>query len=468
MKTLLSALLALCVAGIALAQPTGEIGTPKRTPEELEKLLAPIALYPDSLVALILPASTVSADVVLAARYLADGGDPKEIDVQAWDSSVRSLARYPGLVKWMDENLAWTRELGEAFVAQPADVMTSIQKIRADAQAKGLLADTAQQKVVVRESEICILPANPEVIYVPYYDPEILFLNRPRSDVWLTFSVGFPIGSWLYYDCDWGHRTVWIYRRPPGWVYHPGWRWHEPHRPINSYCDAWRPNPRYWHDHRVRPLPPPEHRRMPHVGPARGVVEVPPSQWRERDRNRGHDRDGGPWQDGNPGRGDNRRDGDRRHGPGDRNRVQPPIAPQPAVSPQPTVTPGNPVTSLPNREPDTRSAARWREIRERRTPPSIAEQPRQPHSPVHSAPPPVINPPAPRTERVGSVTPRDFSRPPARVEVPSAPRFQHPQPVSPPPVHHSAPAPSSSSRSNNDQNSNQGASSSTLRTLRAR
>src|SRR5687767_5568663 len=88
----------------------------KRTPEELDQLLAPIALYPDALIALILPAATVPADIVLAARHLHDNAsDRSQIEHRAWDESVKSLTYYPEVVKWMDENLHWTKQVGEAF-----------------------------------------------------------------------------------------------------------------------------------------------------------------------------------------------------------------------------------------------------------------------------------------------------------------------------------------------------------------
>ena len=88
----------------------------KLAPEALNELLAPIALYPDALIALILPASTVPADLVLAARYIASNGDPAQVANQLWDDSVKSLVRYPDVLKWMDQNLEWTTAVGEAFL----------------------------------------------------------------------------------------------------------------------------------------------------------------------------------------------------------------------------------------------------------------------------------------------------------------------------------------------------------------
>src|SRR6476660_8364845 len=147
--------------------------------EELNRLLAPIALYPDALIALILPASTVSSDLVLAERYIASNGDPAQVANQPWDDSVKSLVRYPEVVKWMDQNLEWTTQVGEAFLDQPADVMNAIQQLRARAIAAGNLIDTPQQRIVKEKNCVCvrIVPAEPEVIYVPQYDPDGVYVQ---------------------------------------------------------------------------------------------------------------------------------------------------------------------------------------------------------------------------------------------------------------------------------------------------
>jgi hypothetical protein len=124
-------LLSSCITGFLQAQAPpperpqapAESAPRQLSTEELNELLAPIALYPDALLALILPASTVPSDVVLAARYIASNGDPAQIANQPWDDSVKSLVRYPDVLKWMDQNLEWTTAVGEAFLDQPADVM---------------------------------------------------------------------------------------------------------------------------------------------------------------------------------------------------------------------------------------------------------------------------------------------------------------------------------------------------------
>jgi len=184
----------------------------KLSPEDLNQLLAPIALYPDALIALILPASTVPSDVVMGARYIQANGNPDQVINQPWDDSVKSLTRYPDVLAWMDKNLDWTTSVGEAFVTQPADVMNAVQALRAKAKAAGNLVDTPQQKVVqevVKEREVIrIVPADPEVIYVPQYDPQVVYVEsyQPAYSPLLTFGLGFAVGSWLNYDFDWGNQ----------------------------------------------------------------------------------------------------------------------------------------------------------------------------------------------------------------------------------------------------------------------
>ncbi len=219
------------------------------TPAQLDELLSPIALYPDPLIALILPASTYPADVVMAARYLKAGGDPQAVESQDWDDSVKALARYPEVVKWMDENLAWTRQLGEVFTLQPADILTSTQRLRTTARAAGNLADTPQQKVVVEKEVIRIVPAQPEVIYVPIYDP--IYIYRPyvvghyHPRPILRFGTGYRTGFWLSYHCDWNYGTVLVINRPyrfEFWQSAPRWS-----------CPGPSPLPTHhvWHQTRV-------------------------------------------------------------------------------------------------------------------------------------------------------------------------------------------------------------------------
>ena len=249
-----------------------ESAPPRLSAEELNQLLAPVALYPDPLIALILPASTVPSDLVLATRYLSSNGDPAQVANQPWDDSVKSLVRYPDVVKWMDQNLEWTTQVGEAFLDQPAEVMNAIQQLRARAIAAGNLIDTPQQRIVKEESCVCvrIVPAEPEVIYVPQYDPEVVYVQpyAPYLRPALTFGVGFAVGPWLNYDCDWPRRRVCVGDWHPGWKHdwNPGWTWNRGWRgdwnrkgggdyavnvvSIDRYSARfWEPNPRIRRQH---------------------------------------------------------------------------------------------------------------------------------------------------------------------------------------------------------------------------
>jgi hypothetical protein len=171
---------------------------------------------------------------MLAARYLEANGDPAQIPNQPWDDSVKSLAHYPQVMEWMDQNIDWTRAVGSAFLTQQQDVMDSIQHLRAEAQTQGNLTDTPQQQVEVDDGDISIMPAQPDVIYVPEYDPDEVYYEPPEEGPLVIFSTGLLVGAWLDYDCDWHHHGIWV----GDW--HRGWRhdfgsgrpWQpDPHRP---------------------------------------------------------------------------------------------------------------------------------------------------------------------------------------------------------------------------------------------
>jgi Protein of unknown function (DUF3300) len=151
------------------------------TPEQLDQLLAPIALYPDALLSQTLMAATYPLEVVEAARWTQANPNLKgDAAVQAvktkdWDVSVKSLVAFPQTLSMMNNNLDWTQKLGDAMIGQQKDVADSIQRLRAKAAAAGNLKTTPQQKVTTQTSDsnsaIVIEPANPEVVYVPYYNP---------------------------------------------------------------------------------------------------------------------------------------------------------------------------------------------------------------------------------------------------------------------------------------------------------
>jgi len=191
------------------------------TAAQLDQLLGPIALYPDPLIAEILPASTLPTQIVLADRYITGGGDPNQIGQQPWDASVQALARYPSVLKWMDDNLNWTTQAGQAFLNQQSDVMNSIQRLRVTASKLGNLQSSPQQQVIADGGDIEIVPADPQVIYVPVYQPDQVYYDAAYGPPFITFGIGWPIGAWLDYDCNWegGNLIFWGngYSRPSNW-----------------------------------------------------------------------------------------------------------------------------------------------------------------------------------------------------------------------------------------------------------
>jgi hypothetical protein len=149
--------------------------------EELEQIFAPIALYPDSLLIQILMASTYPLEIVQADRWVKQNRDmkgdalAKALEAQPWDPSVKSLVNFPQVLAMMSEKLDWTQKVGDAFLAGQKDVMETIQKLRAKAQASGNLKTTKEQVVKVEQQTIIIEPANPQVIYVPAYNPTVVY-----------------------------------------------------------------------------------------------------------------------------------------------------------------------------------------------------------------------------------------------------------------------------------------------------
>ena len=196
----------------------------QQTPEQLQQLVAPIALYPDSLVAQILAASTFPEQVVEADRWVQDHPDLKgdalgqAVDQQPWDPSVKALTAFPTVLGNMDKNLSWTSSLGDAYYNQQQDVMDAVQVMRQRAQAAGNLKTTPQQTVTAQDSTIDIEPANPDVVYVPAYDPWLVYGDPivawpgwyPYPGIWfggpyLSFGFGFGIGFFGGFGWGWGH-----------------------------------------------------------------------------------------------------------------------------------------------------------------------------------------------------------------------------------------------------------------------
>jgi hypothetical protein len=204
----------------------------QQTPDQLQQLVAPIALYPDSLVAQILAASAFPEQVVEADRWLQAHPDLKgdalgqAIDPQLWDPSVKALTAFPSVLGNMDKNLSWTSSLGDAYYNQQQDVMDAVQVMRQRAQAAGNLQSTPQQTVDNQDSTIVIQPTSTEVVYVPAYDPWLVYGDPllawpgwyPYPGIWfggpdLAFGIGFDIGfvgafgwGWGQWGFDWRNR----------------------------------------------------------------------------------------------------------------------------------------------------------------------------------------------------------------------------------------------------------------------
>ncbi|MBU5637133.1 DUF3300 domain-containing protein [Geomonas sp. Red69] len=189
-------------------------------PEELDDLLGPIALYPDPLIAQILPAATFVDQIHDAANFVRLYGDTPRIDYQPWDISVRAVAHYPQVLYMMDREYQWTASLGQAYIEQPQDVMDAIQRLRRFAYDQGNLFSTQQQQVFFEGDIIRIVPARPQYVYVPVYDPTVVYVERYYpSSPFITFSVGFSIGPWLNRDFNWReHRVYYHGWRGGGWI----------------------------------------------------------------------------------------------------------------------------------------------------------------------------------------------------------------------------------------------------------
>ncbi len=200
-----------------------------RTPEQLDLMAGPIALYPDPLLAEVLAAATFPAEIVLADRAVTSGQPPVDAGVENWDPSVLALEQFPALLKWLDDNLVWTTAIGQAFLAQPADVMDAVQRLRAKAQALGNLQNTPDEEIVTDDGDIDILPAQPDTVSLPLYDPAQVFYDAPPAGgSWTSFGTAWPVGLWLVFDIDWhGHQIIYWPRRHPrprDWWLHPGGR----------------------------------------------------------------------------------------------------------------------------------------------------------------------------------------------------------------------------------------------------
>jgi len=216
---------------LMMAVPPGTFGQQADQPvfkqEELEQILAPIALYPDSLLAQILMASTYPLEVVQADRWAKQNKDLKgdaltaALEKQQWDPSVKSLVNFPQVLTMMSEKLDWTQKLGDAFLAQQKDVMATVQTLRKKAVEAGNLKTTKEQQVIVEKETIIVQSASPQVVYVPTYNPTVVYGTWPypaypptpyyppgyvAGTALLSFGVGMAVGAaWGYAwgGCNW-------------------------------------------------------------------------------------------------------------------------------------------------------------------------------------------------------------------------------------------------------------------------
>jgi hypothetical protein len=240
------------------ATPAAASQTQLLKPAELDQLVAPIALYPDALLAEVLMASAYPLDVVQAERWLEANknltGDQLKaaVDKQSWDESVKSLVATPSVLQMMSEKLDWTEKLGDAVVAQQADVMDAIQRLRAKAQANNKLTSTKEQTVTTQQVEgrqvIAIEPTDPGTVYVPYYDPGVVYGDWPYPEyppyyfgapgyiaagviaTGIAFGAGYALGRWATGGRYWGGGVNWggnnlVVNRPIGGGNNIGNRW---------------------------------------------------------------------------------------------------------------------------------------------------------------------------------------------------------------------------------------------------
>jgi hypothetical protein len=249
--------------------PNAAPPAPVYTDAQLDQMLAPVALYPDALLAQVLMAATYPLEVVEAKRWLQDPNNAAlkgdqlaaALEPLPWDPSVKSLVPFPQVLQTMDANLQWTEQMGDAFLAQQPSVMNSVQRLRQQAQAVGSLRTTPQQRVTEEGPAIEIVPTNPQVVYVPVYNPTAVYgawaypgyppyyFPPPPGYIVGGAIIGFGLGFaivdslWDWHHWDWGdHRieidnrdySYWNRGRPPAesgvWHYDPSHRHGVPFR----------------------------------------------------------------------------------------------------------------------------------------------------------------------------------------------------------------------------------------------
>jgi hypothetical protein len=288
---------------VLIAAPAGaqSAGSQAYSQDELDQLLAPIALYPDQLLTQILMAATYPLEVVEAARFVQQNptlqGDALDqaLADKNWDPSVQSLAAYPQALAMMNDKLEWTQRLGDAFLADQARVMDTVQSLRQKAQAAGTLQSTPQLSVTTQDDDIVIDTPQPNEVYVPVYDPTVIYGPwwAPAYPPW--FWCPPPIYGYPYcpvYTVGIVFGTPW-----PIWYNHWGWahpHWHGHRIAIDDH------NNRFWNNP-GHPRPPPggdwqhspPHRRgvaYPNASTRDRFTRIDPDAVRSRQDFRGYDR----------------------------------------------------------------------------------------------------------------------------------------------------------------------------------
>ena len=203
--------------------------------QELDRILAPVALYPDALLSQILMASTYPLEVVQAARWvqaspgLSGAALDRALEQEPWDPSVKALAPFPQVLEMMSERLEWTQRLGDAVLAQQDQVMDTVQQLRRRAHEAGNLSTNGRQRVLVQPEVIVIEPADPEVVYVPVYNPSVVYGAwwwpaapygwYPRGYVvssglvaGISFGLGIAVSDYLWGGFDWHHHDIHVHR----------------------------------------------------------------------------------------------------------------------------------------------------------------------------------------------------------------------------------------------------------------
>jgi Protein of unknown function (DUF3300) len=241
---------------VASPPPSSQPDQALLKPEQLEALVAPIALYPDALLANMLAAATYPLEVVEADRWAKENKNLKgdalatEASKKGWDDSVKALTATPSVLDMMSDKLDWTKSLGDAMLAQQADLMDAIQRLREKARANNKLSSNKQQTVTVKQQEnkqvIVIEPTDPSTMYVPYYEPATVYGAWPYADyppyyfgypsyigagvvaAGLAFGTAWAIGRWGNYwggRFNWGNRNVYVNHRTTNvWNHNPAHR----------------------------------------------------------------------------------------------------------------------------------------------------------------------------------------------------------------------------------------------------